>query len=117
MGLFRRMPVWAIVPLCSAAWAQNSPVISLVANAVGRESHHCAEYLGGNQGHAPGEQRRFAHLTELRFSQPSTAHLTRRRQRHRQRQGRLCLLHQPHAGEHSDPARLDAQQRVGGGDQ
>lgn len=35
MALFRRMPVWAILPLFSAAWAQNSPVISLVANAEG----------------------------------------------------------------------------------
>ena len=35
MALFRRVPVWAILPFFSAAWAQNSPVISLVANAEG----------------------------------------------------------------------------------
>jgi uncharacterized protein (TIGR03437 family) len=35
MALFRRMPVWAILPFFSAAWAQDSPVIALVANAAG----------------------------------------------------------------------------------
>src|SRR5690348_1404202 len=35
MGLLRWMPVWAILPVFSAAWAQNGPVISLVANAEG----------------------------------------------------------------------------------
>ena len=35
MALFRRMPLWAILPFFSVAWAQNSPVILLVANAEG----------------------------------------------------------------------------------
>ncbi len=35
MALLRKMPVWAILPFFSTAWAQNSPVISLVANAAG----------------------------------------------------------------------------------
>src|SRR5579872_1850290 len=38
MALFRGMPVWVILPLCSVAWAQNTPVISLVANAGGENS-------------------------------------------------------------------------------
>ena len=39
MAQFRRMPVWAmILPFFSAAWAQNSPVISLVANAEGENA-------------------------------------------------------------------------------
>ena len=35
MSRFRRTSLWAILSLCPAAWAQNSPVISLVANAEG----------------------------------------------------------------------------------
>ena len=35
MDLFPRMAVWAMLLFVSAAWAQNVPVISLVANAAG----------------------------------------------------------------------------------
>jgi len=40
MDLFRRIPVWAILPFLSAAWAQNAPVISLIANAEGELLRH-----------------------------------------------------------------------------
>uniref|UniRef100_Q01N79 IPT/TIG domain-containing protein n=1 Tax=Solibacter usitatus (strain Ellin6076) TaxID=234267 RepID=Q01N79_SOLUE len=38
MPLFLKVSSWAILPLLSAAWAQNSPVISLVANAEGENA-------------------------------------------------------------------------------
>jgi hypothetical protein len=50
MALFLRMPVWAILPFFPAAWAQNSPVISLVANAEGEDPviapNTCVEIKG-----------------------------------------------------------------------
>ena len=78
-----------------------------------RKPRHCAEYLGGDQGFESGSSRRFAHLARVGFCEQPDADRTRWCQRHGERQDRLRVLHQPHAGEYSDSARGSA--RVGPG--
>jgi hypothetical protein len=70
-----------------------------------RSSADCAEHMGGNKGNGSRSGRRFARLAGLGFPRWSNAYEPGWRERYGKRQGRLRLLHQPNAVEHSHAAR------------
>ena len=99
------IPPYSVVRL---EWPLSSS-ISLVANAEGESltiaPNTWVEIKGSNLAPA-GDSRIW---NDIGFCEQSDAHATGWRQRDRERQERLCVLHQPDAGEHSHAARRDAR--------
>jgi hypothetical protein len=83
----------------------------------GRKPAHRSEYLGGGEGHEPFQARRFPDLADVGFRQERVTDRARWCQRDGQRKERVCLLHQPDAGEYSHATRRDAGFSRGAGDE
>ena len=106
----------ALLLFSATVFAQNSPTIASVANAAGGQAtiapNTWVTIFGQNLARA--NDSRTWQTSDFVNSQMPTA--ARRRQRDRQRQERLSLLHQPHTGEYSDSAQRDAGIGDGTGD-
>jgi hypothetical protein len=106
-----------IPALCLGAEISETPTITLVANAEGGGTTIRAEHMGGNKGIEPLSGGRLAHLAEIGFCKQPDADSTGWCQRDSKREERLCVLHQPHAGQHSNAARCRASPGANCGDQ